>query len=105
MGTHGLTSIRSDANRRNAKASTGPKSEEGKIRSARNSLRHGLAMPLWLDPAWAEKGNRLARELAGGETNPVLWDSGRELAEAYTYLRRIRKAPKRGVSTALGYYL
>ena len=32
-----------EANRGNAKRSTGPKSEEGKTRSSRNSLRHGLS--------------------------------------------------------------
>ena len=32
-----------EANRSNAKHSTGPKTEAGKIRSSRNSLRHGLS--------------------------------------------------------------
>jgi hypothetical protein len=34
-----------EANRGNAKRSTGPKTEAGKIRSSRNSLRHGLSRP------------------------------------------------------------
>jgi len=33
---------RVEANRRNALASTGPRSDEGKVRAKRNSLRHGL---------------------------------------------------------------
>src|SRR6266481_4116080 len=38
-----MTSFRQfEANRRNAERSTGPKSEEGKRRSRRNALRHGL---------------------------------------------------------------
>ena len=39
-----MTSIRQiEANRRNAIRSTGPKTEDGKHRSRRNALRHGLS--------------------------------------------------------------
>jgi hypothetical protein len=34
------------ANRKNAKRSTGPKTEAGKAKSARNAFRHGLSRPL-----------------------------------------------------------
>jgi hypothetical protein len=95
------STFKKDANRRNAKASTGPKSEHGKIRSARNSLRHGLATPLSLDPAWAEKAKRLARELAGTEADPVLCDSAQELAQAYADVQRARQAQHSVVSHAL----
>lgn len=35
-----------EANRDNAKRSTGPRTKAGKIRSCRNSLRHGLSRPM-----------------------------------------------------------
>jgi hypothetical protein len=34
-----------EANRNNAKRSTGPRTTSGKIRSSRNALRHGLSRP------------------------------------------------------------
>ena len=38
-----MTSVKQiDANRANAKRSTGPRSEEGKARSSKNALKHGL---------------------------------------------------------------
>ncbi|WZO96186.1 hypothetical protein EP7_003170 [Isosphaeraceae bacterium EP7] len=43
MGKLEVSQRRIDANRRNAMRSTGPKTEEGKAQSRRNSLIHGLA--------------------------------------------------------------
>jgi hypothetical protein len=44
LRTSDMASIRQiEANRRNAKRSTGPKTAGGKARSSRNALRHGLA--------------------------------------------------------------
>lgn len=45
-----MTSLKQiEANRRNARASTGPKSSEGKARSRRNALRHGLTAETVID--------------------------------------------------------
>src|SRR5215472_16646518 len=46
-----MTSLRQiEANRRNARFSTGPTSEEGKRRSRQNAVRHGLTAETVVDP-------------------------------------------------------
>ena len=39
------------ANRANARRSTGPRTREGKRRSSRNALKHGLSVRIAADPA------------------------------------------------------
>lgn len=53
-----------DANRRNASASTGPRTAGGKARANQNALRHGLARDVTRDPAWARRAAELAHLLA-----------------------------------------
>jgi hypothetical protein len=53
-----------EANRRNAKKSTGPKSPEGKAKSARNALKHGLtSRQVVLEDESAEEFLELRRNL------------------------------------------
>ncbi len=68
-----------EANRGNAKRSTGPKTEAGKTRSSRNSLRHGLSRPMGSDC----ESRAMARE--GLTEEP-------DLVEAKLELARIRSA-------------
>lgn len=54
-----------EANRSNARASTGPRTTAGRAISARNARRHGLNLPALRDPALADEIAALAREIAG----------------------------------------
>ena len=89
------------ANRANARASTGPKSSEGRIRSARNALRHALSLPVHSDPLLSEEVETLAREIAGAGANAEIQDLARQVAEAQIDLRRVRDARHQFLSDKL----
>ena len=90
-----------NANRANARASTGPKSANGRARSARNALRHALSLPVCSNPALSEEVETLAREIAGPGANAQIQELARQVAEAEIDLRRVRYARHQLVSRAL----
>src|SRR5262245_35402234 len=80
------------ANRANAKASTGPKTVQGKARAAQNARRHGLSLSIFTDPILSEGAKELAHAIAGeGASLGILEPAGR-VAEAQIDLVRIRQA-------------
>jgi hypothetical protein len=88
-----LTSDRKiKANRDNARASTGPKTQHGRARSTRNALRHGLSLPVVVDPALADEVAALARAIAGPDANADQQRLARQVAEAEVDLRRVLQA-------------
>ena len=89
------------ANRENARASTGPKTAQGRARVARNHFRHGLSLPIDSDPTWSEEVRALAREIAGTNANVAIQDLAHRVAEAHIDLRRIRHVRHRFLSRAL----
>jgi hypothetical protein len=89
------------ANRANARASTGPKTAEGRTRSARNAFRHALSMPIYSDAALSEEAQALAREIAGTAANAEMQELARRVAEAQIDLRRVRYARHQLLSWAL----
>ena len=58
---------RREANRANARASTGPNTRAGKARSAGNARRHGLSLPALRDPALSHEIVALVRAIVGAE--------------------------------------
>jgi hypothetical protein len=81
-----------ESNRENAGASTGPKTNLGRARAARNALRHGLSLPLSSDPALSEEVETLASEIGGTQANTEIQELARRVAEAQIDLRRVRCA-------------
>jgi hypothetical protein len=79
------------ANRSNAKKSTGPQSERGRLRSRRNAVRHGLAVAIGSQPSYSEDIEALAKALVGDGGPPT--EFARQAAEAELDLLRIRKIP------------
>ncbi len=82
------------ANAANAQLSTGPRTPEGKARSARNAATHGLASAvLVIDPA--DQPEFLALESAlVAECNPagaLEMDAVRQIRDAVWRLRRVRR--------------
>jgi hypothetical protein len=76
------------ANRKNAKKSTGPRSDAGRAASRSNALRHGLAVPIGTDSAFHDDVEKLAEALS--PTRKVD-EHAREAARAELDLLRIRK--------------
>ena len=79
------------ANRRNAKKSTGPRTEAGRATSRHNARRHGLATGIGSDPAFRDDIEVLAGLLSRASGRENIREFAREAAEAHLDLARIRK--------------
>ena len=90
-----------NANRANARASRGPKTAQGRARSARNARRHGLSLPVLSDRALSDEVEALACEIAGTGAPPEMHELARRIAEAQVDLRRVRSARHDLLSGAL----
>ncbi len=83
------TPARIEANRRNARRSTGPRTQAGKARVASNAFRHGLAVPVAALPEFHEGLKQLTVQIAGGRTSTVHLQAASQIAEATLDLQRI----------------
>ena len=82
-----------------ARGSGGPRSEKGKQQSARNALKHGLAVPVSRDPNLTPEVVRLARKICGQRDD--LLDTAIEVAEAQIDLARVRRLRTERINGAL----
>jgi hypothetical protein len=83
---------RREANRRNARASTGPRTSAGKARAAQNARRHGLSLPARYDPSRFDEIEALARAIAGADGDAERLELARRIAEAQIDVIRARAA-------------
>jgi hypothetical protein len=79
------------ANRRNAHRSTGPRSDAGRKRSSRNSLRHSLTAAGTVNAERIKHIERLARNIAGDSSDSVTLEAARAIAQAEFELAQIRR--------------
>ena len=82
---------RLQANRANARRSTGPTSAAGKARAAQNARRHGLSQDVLADPALGQEVEELAQRIAHEAHRPDLIDLARRVAKAQIDVQRIRQ--------------
>jgi hypothetical protein len=81
-----------EANRANARSSTGRQTEQGKANASRSALRHGLSVPVLSDPGLEKKVQELALKIAGENASRFLLDLARAIAEAQIDLDCARAA-------------
>ena len=93
---------KASSNRKNAQNSTGPRSELGRLRSSRNALRHGLAIPIGSDPSFSKDIEALATTLASGHNGQLAQEFARQGAEAHLDLAWIRQLRSERLVAALG---
>jgi hypothetical protein len=88
------------ANRANSRRSTGPRTIAGRATAARNSRRHGPAIPIPSDPALSAEVEAMAQMIAGNDS-PELIELARRIAEAEADVIRVRRARKELLSQTL----
>jgi len=86
-----LTSKRKiQANRANARLSTGPRTSRGRVRSAQNAFRHGLSLPVQADPLLFDQIQILANQIAGPQASAHIKMLALRVADAQIDLYRVR---------------
>ena len=78
------------ANRRNARASTGPRSPRGKATASRNAIRHGFEALKYCDPSTKKEIARIVRMIDTPDAGPLLREQSIIIAECTVIIEQIR---------------
>jgi hypothetical protein len=82
-----------EANRVNARRSTGPKTAAGRAKAAQNARRHGLRVPVLSDPALSAEVEAISQRIVGdASSSSELVELARRIGEAEIELLRVRRA-------------
>ena len=87
-----MSERKAQANRANARKSTGPKTPCGKARAAGNARRFGLSLSVLADPMLSDQVAVLTRKIAGETSDANIVEVARRVAEAQIDLQRVRPA-------------
>ena len=87
-----ISQAKNEANQRNAKGSTGPRTPAGKAIASRNSRRHGLATAILEDPVWSYEVHKLAKIFVPKGASSDAGDKIRTLLTAMTAVMRVQAA-------------
>ena len=96
-----VSSRQRQANRANAKRSTGPRTAEGKARASRNAKWHGLATPVAAHPVFQEEIVELVRAILESCGPGANLELATQVAEAQVDLHRVRRARHQLINRAL----
>jgi hypothetical protein len=88
------------ANRTNAKRSTGPRTAKGKARASRNALSHGLAISIARQDALRAEVDQLVQAILESYGSGTDLELATRVAEAQVDLNRVHRARQRLLSDA-----
>jgi hypothetical protein len=83
-----------EANRRNAKHATGPRTERGKAHSSQNARKHGLATTQSWSPAMLGRIEKLALMLVGPNASNEQNELARNVAHAHWMLDLVQETKR-----------